>query len=222
MIITEIKPEEELQSNLKDSKKIFVFGCGGCCATCQTGGEPEVAEMAAKLGGKVVGTALIEEACDLRFVRRDLRDHRDEIQAADTILGMTCGSGIQTVVDFTKKAVTPALNTLGLGQIERLGQLHEKCRECADCILDSTGGICPVTLCPKALMNGPCGGTVGGKCEVGNYERDCAWVKIFNHMKGIGQLDKFITYHAPRRFSCSAHPRDRIFTPRRSVRNVAD
>ena len=215
MIITEEKPIKEVLSAIEEAKKIFIFGCGSCCTTCQTGGEQEVKAMANQIGERVVGTCVIEEACDLRLVRRDLNHHKTSLTEADVLLGMTCGSGMQTVVDFTKLPVVPALNTVGLGQIKRLGQFYEKCRECADCILDKTGGICPITLCPKGLMNGPCGGQVHGKCEVGNYERDCAWVKIYDRMKTLGQLERFKEYNAPRRFAVSAHPRERIFDPKK-------
>lgn len=215
LIITEQKPLDEVLADISAFEKIFIFGCGSCCTTCQTGGEKEVAEMAQKLGDKVIGTCIIGEACDLRQVRSDLSPHRNALEKADAILGMTCGSGVQTVVDYTKRNIVPALNTLGLGQVQRLGQLHEKCRECGDCFLEMTGGICPVTLCPKGLMNGPCGGQVKGKCEVGKYQHDCAWVKIYEQLKAQGHPDKFSRYIPPRNFAPSSHPRERIFDPRR-------
>jgi len=50
------------------------------------------------------------------------------------------------------------------------------CRSCGQCVLRSTALVCPMT-CPKGLRNGPCGGTLGGKCEV-RPDLACVWVRI--------------------------------------------
>ena len=167
MIITEQKPFDEIKQMLENFQKIFIIGCGECATLCQTGGEDQVKEMAKKLGeiGKtVLGTVVPETTCDRRILRRDLREFKSALENADAILVMACGNGTQTVADFTGKIVIPALNTLFLGETERIGKFYERCRTCGECILFETGGICPITRCAKGMLNGPCGGYANGKC----------------------------------------------------------
>jgi ferredoxin len=198
MIITEQKPIEEITGMIAPYNKLFIVGCGTCSTSCKTGGEDEVKEMVENLGDKINGWAMVEDPCDLRLDRRDLRDHKKELAEADAILVMACGAGIQTVNDFTNKITLPALNTLFIGQTERLGKFHDTCKACGECILDETGGICPITRCAKGLLNGPCGGQVDGKCEVGDYKNECAWIQIYDRLKEQDRLDLFTTFKLPR------------------------
>lgn len=198
MIITAKKPDEKIEEMTEPFKKIFIVGCGSCATSCQTGGEQQVAEMAEKLGGKMIGTAMVEEPCDRRLDRRDLKAYKETIAEADAILVMGCGSGVQTIGDFTGKIVLPALDTLFIGSTERIGRFYDMCKACGECILDETGGICPLTRCAKSLLNGPCGGQVEGKCEVGDYKNDCAWILIYNNLKEQDGLDLFTTFRPPR------------------------
>jgi ferredoxin len=211
MIITKQKPMEEIEEMTQPFGKLFIVGCGTCSTSCQTGGEEQVAEMAERLGDKVIGTTMVEEPCDRRIDRRDLKPHREAIKEADAILVMSCGSGVQTVADFTSKVVLPALDTLFIGQTERIGRYHDTCKACGECILDETAGICPLTRCPKALLNGPCGGQVKGKCEVGEYEFDCAWVKIWETLKEQDRLDLFTKFRPPRDYGKKSLIREHIF-----------
>jgi ferredoxin len=201
MIITEQKSMEEIQEMIAPYKKLFIVGCGTCSTSCQTGGEDEVKEMTEKLGDRVTGWAMVEDPCDLRLDRRDLKAYKKQIADSDAILVMACGAGIQTVGTYSKKIVLPALNTLFIGETERLGKFHDMCKACGDCILDETGGICPLTRCAKGLLNGPCGGQVKGKCEVGDYEYECAWVQIYDRLKEQDRLDLFTAFRPPRDFS---------------------
>lgn len=198
MIITKQKSEEKIKEMTEPFKKLFIVGCGTCSTSCQTGGEKEVAEMVEKLGNRVIGSAMVEEPCDLRINRRDLKPHRETLKEADAILVMSCGSGVQTVGEYTGKIVLPALDTLFIGETERIGKFYDRCKACAECILDETGGICPITRCPKSLLNGPCGGQVEGKCEVGEYKNDCIWVLIYEKLKEQNRLDLFTTFRPPR------------------------
>jgi hypothetical protein len=198
MIITELKPDEEISEMIKPFKKLFIVCCGTCSTSCQTGGEKEVAEMAEKLGEQVIGTAMVEDPCDIRLDRRDLRRYRDKIKDSNAILVMACGAGIQTVGEYAKKPVLPATNTLFIGQTERIGRFHDTCKACSDCILDETGGICSLTRCPKSILNGPCGGQIKGKCEVGDYKDDCAWIKIYENLKDQNRLHLFTEFRPPR------------------------
>ena len=211
MIITEQKPFEEILEAVKPYKKIAIVGCDTCATLCQTGGEEQVNEMAEKLKDRVVAAFVIETPCDMRTCRRDLRRHREELEEAEAILVMSCGVGVQTVGDLSGKVVIPALNTKFLGMTERIGRFYERCRACGDCILYETGGICPLTRCAKGLLNGPCGGQVDGKCEVGGYERDCAWVLIWERLKERGRLDLFKKFRPPRDRSYKAQPQELLF-----------
>lgn len=198
MIITKSKPFEEIQEMTEPFSKIFIVGCGTCSTSCQTGGEEQVEEMAEKLGDKVVGKAMVEEPCDRRIDRRDLRPYKAKIEEADAVLVMSCGVGVQTIGDFTGKIVLPASDTLFIGETERIGKFYDRCSACGECILHETGGICPITRCAKSILNGPCGGQVKGMCEVGDYEFDCAWVQIFDRLKEQDRLDLFMKFRPPR------------------------
>jgi ferredoxin len=198
MIITKQKPLEEIMEMTEPYGKIFVVGCGKCATVCQTGGEQEVAAMGEKLSDKISGFVVVEEPCDLRLTRRDLRSSKEAIAGSDAVLVMNCGAGVQTVADHTGKIVLPALETMFIGSTERIGRFFERCRACQDCILDETGGVCPIARCPKSLLNGPCGGQVEGKCEVGEYENDCAWVLIWKKLTEQNRLDLFMKFRPPR------------------------
>ena len=190
MIITQKKPEAELLAMLEGVTKVAVVGCGQCAAACQTGGEPEVQAMKEFLeqhGMEVVGTVVSEECCHKLLVKRDLKFLKNS--GAEAVVGLSCGDGVQTVADNVQLPVYPANNTMFLGQVERVGIFNEYCRMCGDCVLGSTGGVCPITKCAKSLVNGPCGGQKNGKCEV-NPDNDCAWILIYNRLVSIGQEHK--------------------------------
>jgi ferredoxin len=198
MIITKKKTDEEIEEMTKPFGKLFVVGCGTCSTSCQTGGEEQVAEMVEKLGDKVIGSAMVEEPCDIRIDRKDLKNYKDAVREADAILVMSCGVGVQTVGEYSDKIVLPASDTLFIGKTERIGKFYDMCKACGECILDETGGVCPITRCPKGLLNGPCGGQVEGKCEVGEYKNDCAWVLIWKKLTEQDRLDLFMTFRTPR------------------------
>ena len=192
MIITKKKPIEQLLAMLEGVHKVAIVGCANCAAACQTGGEKEVQEMKALLeerGFEVVATVLPDECCHKMLVKKDTKVIRES--GAEAIVGMACGDGVQTVADNIALPIYPANDTMFLGQVERVGMFHEYCRMCGDCVLGTTGGICPITKCAKSLVNGPCGGQKNGKCEV-NPENDCAWILIYNRLVAIGQEDKLL------------------------------
>lgn len=207
MIITQKKPTQELLDMLRGVKKVAIVGCASCAASCQTGGEKEIQEMKAFLeeqGMEVVATVLPDECCHKLLVKKDTKVLRNS--GAEAVVGMACGDGVQTVADNVPLPVYPANNTLFLGQIERVGIFHEYCRMCGDCVLGSTGGICPITKCAKSLVNGPCGGQKNGKCEV-NPENDCAWIQIYNRLAATGQLDKLGQTRPDKGYAGTAYPR---------------
>lgn len=210
MIITEQKPFTEIVESLGDAQKVFIIGCGSCATAWQTGGEPQVKEMAAKLteaGKTVTGSMMVEEACDERKNKKEQRANKDAIAASDAIVVMSCGAGVQTTaLSVQNKPVYPALNALFLARIERLNKADERCVLCGDCILAFTGGICPIACCPKELLNGPCGGYRHGMCEV-DPERECAWAQIYSRLASLGQLDRLKKLQSPKAQSKRKHPR---------------
>ncbi|ADK16788.1 MULTISPECIES: methylenetetrahydrofolate reductase C-terminal domain-containing protein [Clostridium] len=209
MIISEKKSFDELLDYLKDSEKVIITGCSLCATTCKVGGEEEVLAMKAKLeeqGKKVLGYKILDPSCNLLKTRKDLKSLKAELKEADAVVSLACGDGTQTVAKLVKIPVYPGNNTMFIGEVERVGQYAEACKACGNCQLGWTGGICPITMCAKGLLNGPCGGARDGKCEV-DPENDCAWILIYNKLKELGQLDNLTELRKPRDYQISAHPR---------------
>ena len=207
MIITQKKPVEELLDMLEGVTKVAIAGCGQCASACQTGGEPEVQAMKEFLeqhGMEVVGTMLPDECCHKLLVRRDIKAIKNS--DAQAVVCMACGDGTQTVADNINLPVYPANNTMFLGQVERVGMFNEYCHMCGDCVLGSTGGVCPITKCAKSLVNGPCGGQKNGKCEV-NPDNDCAWILIYKRLVSIGQEDKLGQTRPDKGYAGVSYPR---------------
>ncbi|MFH1282442.1 MAG: methylenetetrahydrofolate reductase C-terminal domain-containing protein [bacterium] len=195
MIGTSNKDIATIKELIRPYKSFFLIGCGDCATVCKTGGEDQVKQFSGYLekdGKKVNGWAVLEEACDLRLAKKLFREQESAINKSEAILVFSCGSGVQTVAEITEKKVLPMLDSLFAGGIENLSNFRELCSVCGDCMLDITAGICPVTRCPKGLVNGPCGGSNEGKCEE-NTELDCAWYLIYSRLKQrdeIGGLRK--------------------------------
>ncbi len=205
--ITAQKSFEEIQEMLEGSERIYIIGCGTCATMCHTGGKVEVLAMKARLeeiGKTITGWMVIPTACD-DMTKEALETATDQLDEATGILVMTCGFGVQTVARFTSKPVYPALNTLFIGKEESPGHFSEICRQCGECMLAWTGGICPVTACTKGLLNGPCGGTNDGKCEV-DPDKDCAWTLIYQRLEKQGRLDLMRKHHLPRNFQAVIRP----------------
>jgi len=188
MIISHIKPLESILSALDNSRSVFIVGCAKCATVCKSGGEEEVWQMQEALissGREVTGSIIIDEACHMLRVGRDLRGKQQMVDDADALLVMACGAGIQSVAAAVPKKTVAALDSMFLGNIKRFGQFEQKCSLCGECILSETAGICPVTTCPKGLLNGPCGGMDAGRCET-DSEAECAWAQIFAKMAESG------------------------------------
>jgi len=189
--ITEQKPIEEVLQSLETHQGIYLVGCGTCATMLHTGGKSEVLEMKDKLeaaGKKVTGWMVISTACDV-LTKDALRENAKDIEVADAILVVACAFGAQTVTLYADKPVYPALNTLFIGKEESPGCFIEVCMQCGSCVLAQTAGICPLVRCAKSLLNGPCGGSVGGKCEI-DPDIPCAWQLIYDRLAALGQLDK--------------------------------
>ena len=192
MIVGDLKPLKEIASSIAGYKKVLVLGCGGCVTVCRSGGDAEAHDLARQLGHPehypshppdlFAGT--IERQCE-----RDLLQSYLKIPAGtDAVLSLACGAGVQMVADVLEPLpVLPALSTTFMGGADEPGIWREKCRGCGDCLLASTAGICPISLCAKRLLNGPCGGSRDEHCEV-SREFPCAWAKIYQRLEKQGRL----------------------------------
>ncbi len=197
--ITQKKSEEEIDRLLDRLNRIFIIGCGTCVTLTRTGGQPEVLAMAAAQSekGKIItGHTVVPVACD-NLTREFLSDFGEQIDQADALLIMTCAFGVQSIARQLQKMVVPALDTLFIGKETAFGTFDEICTQCGTCIIGETGGICPVTSCHKGLVNGPCGGTNHGKCEI-DVDKDCVWTLIYNRLRELDRLDAMRKYQKPR------------------------
>ena len=205
MLISEQKPLEEILDYLDGERNIFLIGCKGCAEGCESGGEKQVLEMKHTLEGQnktIGGFSIIDMVCNETLTRIKLKTHQKGMKAADSILVLTCGVGVQTVAGVVDKAVHPGCNTLSSGGAHAEWKEAERCLECGDCMLEFTGAICPIARCSKHLLNGPCGGSQGGKCEV-DPSIPCAWQLIIERLTKLGQLDKLEKIVAPKNWSVS-------------------
>jgi hypothetical protein len=205
MLISEQKPLEEILSYLEGEKSVFLVGCGGCAEGWNSGGEKQVVEMKNTLqerGKAVSGSVVIDMLCDRALTTLKLRAYKQEIAAADSILVLTDGAGVQTVAEVVDKVVHPGCNTLSAGGAHAEWKEAERCLECGDCVLEYTGGLCPIARCSKLLLNGPCGGSQDGKCEV-DPSIPCVWQQIVDHLTKLGRLDKLEKLVTPKNWSVS-------------------
>lgn len=211
MIITEKKPIEEILDALKDDARIFLVGCGECATVCKTGGKEELAGMEAVLkerGKEITGVCIPDAPCLASQVKAEFAKNMAALRRAQAILVLSCGLGAQSVKENDRLGleVIPACNTLFSAIVDTEGDFIEKCSLCGECMLSETGGICPVTLCPKGLLNGPCGGMDKGKCEV-DKDKDCAWVMIYKELEKRQAIGKIKEIHKPRDYKKSLRPR---------------
>jgi len=217
MIVGEQKPLEEIKEIVANYERILVLGCGTCVTVCFAGGEKEVGilasalRMATKIDGreKVFDEATVQRQCEWEF----LDAIEEEVKEHDLILSMACGIGVQAIVEhFPEACVGPAINTSFLGLPEEHGLWTERCAACGECVLHLTAGICPIARCAKSLLNGPCGGSQNGKCEI-DPEVPCAWQLIYDRLKAQGRLDQMLEIIPVKDWSTS-----RDGGPRRLVR----
>ena len=197
MIVAEQKPIEEIIEMLKDFDRILVAGCNECVTVCEAGGKKEVGILASALrmyfgnqGKKVrIDEVTLERQCDHEYVE----EIRSNIDQYDAVLSLACGVGVQFMAEkYFSTPVLPGVNTCFMGVTEERGIWSERCQGCGQCILGMTAGICPISRCAKRLLNGPCGGSTKGKCEI-NKDLDCAWQLIVDRLKEMGKLDTYET-----------------------------
>ena len=202
MIVAEQKPIDEIIESLTGFKNIVIASCGTCVTVCMSGGEKEAlavqgvleADARAKGLGLSVSVVNLKRQCDDEFID----DLETELLSGDVILSMGCGVGVQFLAGkYADKVVLPALNTQFYGAAKELGYWTELCAGCGSCLLEKTGGICPIARCSKSILNGPCGGSQDGKCEI-DSEIDCAWQLIYDKLGALGRLDRLTEIFEPR------------------------
>jgi len=206
--ITKQKSLDEIKEQLEGLDRVYVIGCGTCATMTKTGGIEEVQGMKDRLQelGKVVtGSMVIPTACD-EMTEVALKENNGAISSASCILVMSCALGVHKVSCYIDRPVVPALDTLFIGLEDEPGHFHEVCAQCGQCVLGQTAGICPLTACHKGLLNGPCGGTNKGKCEV-DITKDCAWALIYQRLEAQGRLDMMRKYQPPKNFQATPRPR---------------
>jgi ferredoxin len=195
MIVADKKPIEEIIDEVKDFQKLLIAGCNECVTVCEAGGKKEVGIMASALrmyfmneGKKVdIDEVTLERQCDHEY----LEEIRDRIDQYDAILSLACGVGVQFMAEkYFSTPVLPGVNTCFMGAAEERGVWSERCQGCGQCILGKTAGICPISRCAKRLLNGPCGGSTKGKCEI-SKDLDCAWQIIIDRLKELDRFDEY-------------------------------
>lgn len=217
MNATERKPSNEIIESLEGVERVFILGCQGCPIGCDTGGEPWVDDMTEMLEGagkEVTGSALIDMICNKAVVGIKLARLAAQLKASAAILVGSCGVGVQAVGNIVARHAVPAMDTICMGDYQGLFPSAERCAECGECMIAYTGGLCPITLCAKALVNGTCGGTQDdGSCEV-SPDRRCGWQLIYERLEKLGRLDDLKRYAAPKDF----RKRDITDANRRTIR----
>ena len=202
MIVAEQKPLKEIQSLVGEAQRVLIVGCGTCVTVCFAGGEKEAGilgsllRMSAKMENdeKDVGEVMVQRQCEWEY----LDAIGDRVAEADIVLSLGCGVGVQALAErYPDAVVIPGLDTKFMGLPLEQGVWAERCAACGQCILGLTGGICPIARCSKQLLNGPCGGSSKGKCEV-NPEIECAWQLIYDKLKAQGRLDLIMEITPPK------------------------
>jgi ferredoxin len=207
MIIAEQKPLEEIKGLIAEAEKVLVVGCGTCVTVCFAGGEKEAGILASSLrmatkldgNGKAVTHVTVQRQCEWEYID----PLSEQVGQADMVLSLGCGVGAQALAErFPQAVVVPGLNTSFMGLPTEQGVWEERCAACGDCILGLTGGICPIARCAKQLLNGPCGGSQDGVCEV-NSETPCAWQLIYDKLKAQDRLHLILEIQPPKNWSAS-------------------
>lgn len=225
MIVAEQKPLEELKKLIGEAEKVLVVGCGTCVTVCFAGGTREAGilstslRMASKLDGqaKAVSDVTVQRQCEWEY----LDQIEEQVRGADLVLSLGCGIGVQAIAEhFPDTWVIPGLNTSFLGLPAEHGVWEERCAACGDCILGLTGGICPIARCSKSLLNGPCGGSENGHCEI-DPGVDCAWQLIYNRLSSKNKLHVLLDLQPPKNWKLSRDGGPRKIV-RKDLRLVAD
>lgn len=191
MIVGEKKPISEIKQMLLPYKKVLILGCGTCTTVCLAGGEKEVGILSSTLKISFREEKKEMEILEQTIERQCDKEFFDQVSfwSVEAVLSLACGIGVQTLAEtYADLPIFPGLNTTFIGRVEEQGVWSERCLMCGGCILHLTGGICPIARCSKNILNGPCGGSVLGKCEI-SKETPCAWQLIYDRLERLGKID---------------------------------
>jgi ferredoxin len=225
MIVAEQKPFAEIKGLVNNAQKVLVVGCGTCVTVCFAGGAREAAivatslRMATRLDGnaQAVSDVTVQRQCEWEY----LDQIADQVKEADVVLSLGCGVGVQAIAEhFPEAWVVPGLNTSFLGLPTEQGVWVERCAACGNCVLGLTGGICPIARCSKSLLNGPCGGSENGHCEI-SPDVPCAWQLIYDRLSGMGKLDNLLELQPAKNWRTARDGGPRQIT-RQDLRLVAE
>jgi ferredoxin len=220
MIIAKPKPIEEIIEQVRDKKRVLIAGCDGCVTVCESGGMKEVQILASALRmyfkqagiDKVVEETSLTRQCDKPYIS----ELQDTIGNYDAVVSLACGAGVQFLAEMYRgKIILPGVNTCFIGVTEQKGEWTERCQACGECILATTGGICPIARCSKRMSNGPCGGSSDGKCEV-SKDTACGWHLIYERLKELDELQRFEQPIEPKNWAAS-----RDGGPRKVIKEVS-
>jgi len=209
MIVADRKPLDEILNSIKDYKKIMLMGCGGCVTVCFSGGAKAVELLASqiKMARKKESNDIEiiectpERQCEYEFINALKKD----VESVEAVLSTACGVGVQAMaVEYPDMITIPALNTKFMGYPVEHALWEERCAGCGDCVLEWTGGLCPIARCAKRLFNGPCGGSSDGKCEV-DKDTDCVWQLIHDRLKRLNKLDNLTVVREPKDWRTSTN-----------------
>jgi ferredoxin len=193
MIVADRKPINELLDMIKDCNKILILGCKGCVTVCNVGGTKEVGILASilRIARNKEGKSLevveetLERQCDPEYIQQV----KDMVNDYDGVISMACGVGPQFLSEaYPNQRFFPAVNTTFFGGAVEHGIWAERCAGCGTCIIHKFDGMCPIARCSKSLLNGPCGGSADGKCEI-SKEVDCIWDIIVRKKMDEGRLE---------------------------------
>jgi len=207
LIIAEQKPIDEISGMVENCNKVLLLGCAGCVTVCLSGGEKETEILASALRIKrrleeraiKTVTYTATRQCDPEYI--DALENL--VKDVDAVISLACGVGPQYLAErYSDKYIVPAMNTKFVGGSKQHGVWEERCGLCGECILHLTGGICPIIRCSKSILNGPCGGSQYGKCEI-SKDVDCAWQLIHDRLKALGKFDNLQTIIPPKDWSKS-------------------
>ncbi|VBB42824.1 conserved hypothetical protein [uncultured Desulfatiglans sp.] len=202
MIVAEPKPIKEVVEMVKDCSRVLVIGCKGCVTVCNVGGSKEVGILAsalriaaAKAGRRIeVGEHTLERQCDPEYIE----EVKDIIEGYDGVVSLACGVGPQFLSErYPEKRIFPGVNTRFMGGAVQHGIWEERCAGCGTCVIHFFGGMCPIARCSKSLMNGPCGGSAKGKCEIAK-DVDCVWDLIVRKLMAQGRLEDLLQFRPPK------------------------
>ncbi|MBQ1363650.1 MAG: methylenetetrahydrofolate reductase C-terminal domain-containing protein [Oscillospiraceae bacterium] len=187
MLITELKSKESILSLV--TGKVFIINCHGCKEVRFPEAEAEELEKELLASGKVTGVLTTDYICNPENLKLRLERRKTMIAEADAVLVLSCGVGVQSVAEFLPdKKVYAGCDTYRLPGFQGVTPLEVNCDQCGECFLNLTGGICPLTACSKSLVNGQCGGSKNGKCEV-DPNMECGWERIYRRLEAVGRLD---------------------------------